>query len=434
MWRRTSAPRFRASSARGLFPILAVAFACRGAVAIYGRDLQLAPDPHDYLRHATSIANGHGYPDTLLAAPGSPSALRPPGFPYLLGATQAVTGHPRASALLLEALLGTLAVALVWFIARELWGRRAALVAGAVAAVFPPLVLLNAVPLSETLFIPLELGIVALVLVARRRPVPPLALAAACGVVCGLAALTRQTGLLLVLVVVAGLLTRPAWDRRRAAVASGLAVVVMLVVVAPWTARNAHEFHRFIPVALQDGVLLAGIYNDTSAHLPGRHALWIPPQFLEQFRPLYGRPGIDEGDLNERLSKDGKDYIRDHPSYLLEASALDVLRMAGVGPGSAKVNRSSFFEMGTPKSLQTVSRFAGLLLALAALAAAVLLVLRRRGPAFVWVAPLLMLLATAPLAGTPRYRSTLDAFLILLVVGAIYSTGMPWRMVFSDTT
>jgi 4-amino-4-deoxy-L-arabinose transferase-like glycosyltransferase len=399
-----------------------VAFATRVAVAIYGRDLQLAPDPHDYLRHAASIANGHGYPDTLLAAPGSPSALRPPAFPYLLGATQAVVGHPRASALLLEAVLGTVAVWLVWFIANELWGARAGLVAGAAAALFPPLVLLNAVPLSETLFIPLELAIVALVLVARRREAPPYTLAAACGVACGLAALGRQTGLLLVLAVVAGLLMRPGWERRRALAASALAVVAMLVVVAPWTARNAHEFHRFIPVALQDGVLLAGIYNDTSAHLPGRHAVWIPPQFLAQFHAFYNHPGIDEGDLNERLSSAGKRYIREHPAYLLEASGLAVLRMAGVGPGSSKVNRSSFFEMGTPSSLRTVSRFSGLLLAVAALAAAAVLALRRRGPIFVWLVPLLMLLATAPLAGTPRYRSTLDAFLILLVVGAIYST------------
>jgi 4-amino-4-deoxy-L-arabinose transferase-like glycosyltransferase len=411
-----------------------VSFAARIAVAIYGRHLQLAPDPHDYLRHATSIANGHGYPATLLAAPGSPSALRPPAFPYLLGATQAVVGHPRASALLLEALLGTVAVWLVWFIASELWGRKAGLVAGALAAVFPPLFLLNAVPLSETLFIPLELAIVVLVLLARRREAPPLAISVACGVACGLAALTRQTGLLLVLAVVAGLLMRPGWERRRALAASALAVVAMVVVVAPWTARNQHQFHRFIPVALQDGVLLAGIYYDTSAHLPGRHAVWIPPQFLAEFRAFYDHPGIDEGDLNTRLSSAGKRYIRRHPAYLVEASVLDTLRMAGVGPGSTKVNRSSFFEMGTPNSLRTVSRFAGLLLVIGALVSAVLLAVRRRGPLFVWLVPLLMLLATAPLAGTPRYRSALDAFLILLVVGAIYSTGMPWRMVFSDTT
>jgi hypothetical protein len=352
----------------------------------------------------------------------------------LLGATQAAVGHPRASALLLEAVLGTIAVALVWFIAAELWGRTAAIVAAGLTAVFPPLVLLNAVPLSETLFIPLELAIVALVLVARRRGAPSLTLAVGCGLACGVAGLTRQTGLALVLVVIAGLLTRPGWPRRRAARAAAAAVAAMVVVVAPWTARNAHEFHRFIPVALQDGVLLAGIYNDTSAHLPAGTAIWVPPQFLSEFRPFYDHPGIDEGDLDRRLSRAGKRYIRKHPAYLVEASALNVLRMTGVGPGSSRVNRSSFFEMGTPHAFRAISRFAGLLLAVAALVAAIVLLIRRRGPLFVWLAPLLMLLATAPLAGTPRYRASLDALLILLVVGAVYSTGIPWRMVFSDTT
>src|SRR4051794_27963846 len=217
MWRRTSAQRFRTSSRSPLFLlVLATALAIRVAVAVYGRHLQLAPDPYDYLRHATSIADGHGFPATVLADPGSPSALRPPAFPYLLGATQVVVGHPRFSALLVEALVGTAAVALVWFIVRELWSERAALVAAAVAAVFPPLALLAAVPLSENLFIPVELAIVALVLLARRREVPPLGLAAACGLLCGVAGLTRQTGMLLVLAVAVGLLTRPGWRRRPA--------------------------------------------------------------------------------------------------------------------------------------------------------------------------------------------------------------------------
>src|SRR3954447_16647694 len=140
MWRRTSAQRFRTSSPSGLILlILAAAFAIRVGVAIYGRHLQLAPDPYDYLRHATSIADGHGFPATVLADPGTPSALRPPAFPYLLGATQAVVGHPRFGGLLIEAFLGTATVALVWFVARELWGERAGLLAAALTAVFPPL-------------------------------------------------------------------------------------------------------------------------------------------------------------------------------------------------------------------------------------------------------------------------------------------------------
>src|SRR3954454_9484047 len=321
MWRRTSAQRFRTSSPSALIlPILAAAFAIRVGVAIYGRHLQLAPDPYDYLRHATSIADGHGFPGTVLAEPGSPSALRPPAFPYLLGAAQSVVGHARFSALLIEALLGTAAVALVGFIARELWGERAGLIAAAVAAVFPPLALLGAVPLSENLFIPVELAIVALVLVARRRDGPPFGLAALCGVLCGVAGLTRQTGMLLVVAVAIGLLTRPGWQRGRAVRATALAVIVMAVVVSPWTIRNAHEFHRFIPVALQDGVLLAGIYNQTAADQPGLAAVWIPPQFLSEFRPYYARRGVDEGDLNVRLSSAGKRYIRNHPLYLLEAT------------------------------------------------------------------------------------------------------------------
>src|SRR3954451_21814301 len=105
MWRRTSAQRFRTSSPEQVLGlILAAAFALRVAVAVYGRHLQQAPDPYDYLRHATSIANGHGFPATVLADPGTPSALRPPAFPYLLGATLSSFVHPPFRGFLIEAL------------------------------------------------------------------------------------------------------------------------------------------------------------------------------------------------------------------------------------------------------------------------------------------------------------------------------------------
>src|SRR5947208_1271971 len=115
-------------------------------------------DSIDYLRHGASIAAGHGYPPSIIAARGGPSALRAPGYPYLLGAEFALTADTADAARALNAVLGPLAVLLVYLVAARIWPRRLALTAAALAAVFPPLVGLSASVLSEPMFIALELA------------------------------------------------------------------------------------------------------------------------------------------------------------------------------------------------------------------------------------------------------------------------------------
>src|SRR5436190_21080085 len=94
----------------------------------------------------------------------------------------------------------------MFLVADRLWGRRVAYTSAGIAAVYPPLVLMNAGLLTEPLFIVLELGMLLAVLAARRAgPRRALALAAAAGVLCGLAALTRANGALLAIPAAIGL-------------------------------------------------------------------------------------------------------------------------------------------------------------------------------------------------------------------------------------
>ena len=111
--------------------------------------------------------------------------------------------------------------------------------------------------------------------------------------------------------------------------------------------------------------------------------------------------------------------MREHPGYVLRATGFNTLRFFGVGPGHSRSNTSSFFEMGTRPSVRTFILLSTLLLAVLALAGGVIVLLRRRGPLFVWLVPLLIFATTAPIIGTLRYRSSLDPFLILLAVGGL---------------
>src|SRR5437868_6743997 len=129
--------------------LLLVALAVRLAAVAATPDLRLAPDPSDYARHARSIAAGHGYPPSQVAPHGGPSAIRPPAYPVLVAAVFRLTGNSVTAARVAQAFVGTAVVALIGLIALEFWSVPVALVATALAAVFPPLVIDGMTLLSE---------------------------------------------------------------------------------------------------------------------------------------------------------------------------------------------------------------------------------------------------------------------------------------------
>src|SRR4051794_17749583 len=135
-----------------------VALVVRLAALAATPDLALSSDPQDYARHARSIAATGHYPPSGVAPAGGPTAVRPPGFPYLLGAVYAVSGDSVTAGRVVQAVLGALVVVLIPLGALELFGSRGALSAGLRAGVSPPLVIDGMTLLSEPLFVALELA------------------------------------------------------------------------------------------------------------------------------------------------------------------------------------------------------------------------------------------------------------------------------------
>src|SRR3954468_5694731 len=229
---------------RGRWPlfILVLALIVRVAQIIATPHWQPVADPADYVRHAVSIAHGHGMADSFLPG-GGPSALRPPAYPYFLGGVFAVSGDSLTAGRLASALLGVVTVALIGVIAQLLWSRRVAIVAMAIAAVYPPLVLLSGTLLSEALGLPLVLGLLALVLAYRDGPRPRW-VAPVAGALFGLALLDRPAFVMFAVALVAGLWGRP-WRSLPAIREPVLALAIAALVILPWTIRNASAFHDF---------------------------------------------------------------------------------------------------------------------------------------------------------------------------------------------
>lgn len=398
--------------------ILAVALAFRVEVVLATGSYRPYTDAADFDHLAVSLADHGRFPDSREWAPSGPTAFRPPAFPVALAAVYKLVGtgspHDRwEAARIMEAVLGTIAVGLICLIAMRLWGPVAGIVAGAIAAVYPTLVLVGTSLLSESLFIPLVLAATWAALVFRDERRLRWALAA--GILTGLGALTRGNG-----VVLAIPLAFLVWaDRPRRSLASLRApaalVLAAVLTVLPWTIRNASTFHRLVPVTTETGYAVAGVYNGPTQHRRVLPALWYPP--LRQMRALFAaEPHADEARISSQLMSQGVHYIEHHPGSLARTAWLSAGRLLNLdGPLLEEIQ--SFGE-GYPLNLAKWSVYAFWVLLAAALAGALTAVARGAPPAL-WGCPLALFLSTVFLEGGTRYRSPADPFLVLAASAAV---------------
>jgi 4-amino-4-deoxy-L-arabinose transferase-like glycosyltransferase len=398
----------------GVSLLLVLALLARCAlVAATSFDPSNAPDPADYDRHARSIARGDGYPETIYAPAGGPTAIRPPLYPYWLGAVYKLTGDQIRDARLGQALLGTLTVALIGLLAWQIWGRRTAIAALAIAAVFPPLLIWGASLLTEPLFLPLELATLAAAIEYRRRGHPRLWLVGT-GVLAGLMILTRETGaVLLVPLAMAVWTDRPRFSLR--AVAPPIALVaIAALTIAPWTIRNAVAMDSFIPVSTTSGYALSGIYNNAAR---SDHAKFRPPQEDPMYADLLARTELREPEVARKLGSRAVNYAADHPLYVLEAGFWNTIRMLHIDDLSYA--RATTRAIGLSSRVGDVGSYGflvvGVLAVLGAFSRSA-----RRAPSFVWLSPLF--LATVVFGGSAiRYRAPIDPFVVLLAALGVVS-------------
>lgn len=425
-------------SRRWLAPAAIVILALVLRIAVVAADGGYRPtnDAFEYDHYGRSIAAGEGFGRSGYLLQGGPAAIRGPGYPYLLGAVYAASGDSRDAARTVNALLGALAVLLVYLIAKRVWGRRTGLVAAGLTAVFPPLVLLSRDLVSESLFIPLELGAVLCVLEFRRSG-RDWRWALAAGALCGFATLTRNTGLVLLLPIAFGLWGGSGRPLRSSLAAPAVAVATLAVVIAPWLIRDAAQFGRFVPVTTSNGIALSGTYNQASYASSGTHGAWRTPQIVPGFTHLFVEPGRDEADVDQILRREALSFAWDHPGYVAGTSLWNVLRLFEVTGGSVVEQRGRAVDDRGIGSATPPAERIGLAIAVVFGLLGAIALLRSRaaarrdnspprlptGPAFLWLVPAVMLAVAIPVAGVPRYRLPADPFLMMLA-----AIGMLWLL------
>ncbi|MBI5709490.1 MAG: glycosyltransferase family 39 protein [Candidatus Eisenbacteria bacterium] len=230
------------------FPLAPLAAVAALGGAVVAARFTAAPyanlDSHAFESLARALLDGRGfvYREPMLGTLDL-YAFRSPVYAAFLALGLRLGGIP--AALALQGAIAGVAAALVGAIGARLAGRRAGLIAFALALLWPASWVFAGQILSETLYAVLAVTAVWLGLEAAERR--SAARAVLCGLACALALLARPPGVALLLALVGWL----SWRYRRGAVVCGL---VALVAWAPWPVRNARHLHAFVPLLTSGGI------------------------------------------------------------------------------------------------------------------------------------------------------------------------------------
>ena len=398
---------------------LALALVLRAAAVLVTRhSYRLLNDAENFDSIALSLIHGHGYGPALVPPAAGPSAFRGVVYPASLGALYRVVGHSVTAGRLEEAVFGTALVAMIGLVAAQLFSRRVAGWALALAAVHPTLILYGTSLQLEPLLAALSLGAVAAALQHRRAPRgwrwPALA-----GLLIGLSLETREIAVVLALPVAWLLWTAspsPGAARARWA-APVLAGLVAVAVLVPWTIRNEVRLHAFVPISTSGVFALAGTYNATAAASTTAPTTWIPPYRDPALaKILLSRPHPSEVWVDHQLTHAVIRYVTAHPLYPLRAMYWNLVGLFDLqGP---RVALAIAPYVPYSRGLVRLAVYSSYLLGVLALIGAALPA-RRHTPGAVWAIPLSAIVLLAFVSGNIRYRATIEPYTVLLASVAV---------------
>lgn len=293
-----------------LITVMAAGLALRIAFVLLTDGHDLGADETEHHVEAKFIAEGKWFWTTSPYGVAHESFFRAPLYPVWLGLIYTVFGVGILKALLLQCLLGPVTIFLTWILGARLFTRgHVAIAAAAIVAVYPNAWQWETRLFSESLATPLTIVVLIAVL---TRP-PTLARAAAVGGLMGVSLLLRPSALLLFAPILVAWTVATSW--RRGPLLAGLTLVVALLVVAPWTARNAVLTGEFVPISFQDAAPY-GTFNDTAASDPVWPWSWRP--FPERDFDLLGEPRPD-AQLRRELIDRAREYLVANPAAVPQA-------------------------------------------------------------------------------------------------------------------
>lgn len=237
-----------------------------------------------------------------------------PGYIFFLYATSSSPLEDSTSSKLAQVFLGTLAGFFVFLFGRDLFGRRAGLIAAGLFCFYPTLVAFSVYHWSESVF--QSLLIPGFYLLLRSQPTSSRANLAAAGLLLGVASLVRWSLFYFLFVCAGWLLLRAliSRERRRALLSVAVFVVCAGLPVAPWLVFM-HSHTDRVAVAVDAGrrMYIDNVVTTVNTDRPA-------PPFPDSAKrsKAWTVPPCDDDNLVDRDRCNfgiGLQFLLDHPEY-----------------------------------------------------------------------------------------------------------------------
>lgn len=395
-----------ANSKQALTLIVVVAVLIRIPVAVLmGDQIEVLPGIQDQVSYdalARSLLEGRGYRFTENWYPFTPADTPTAHwsfiYPLYLAGVYAVVGyHPLAARLLQGIVASALLCLLIYQIGRRVSNEETGLVSAGLAALYGYFIYYNAALMTETFFMVLVL--LTLYLALRIKEKPTLSRWVGLGFSLGFAGLLRQTVLLFVPFLLFWLfLELRARGIRWLHITAP--VVIILLLITPWTLRNYLVYDEFLLLNSNAGYALYASNNPNLGTNWNNETVVVPvPEELK---------GQNEARLDRALTKQAIEFILADPQRYLRLTLDKSLEFFWFWPSSdssriSNLNRVLSFGLYLPFMLF------GLWLSFSRWRSFVVLYV------FILVHTAIHLLSWP----APRYRLTVDAVLMVFAGMAV---------------
>jgi 4-amino-4-deoxy-L-arabinose transferase-like glycosyltransferase len=371
-------------------------------------------DPYAYYWGARLLATGHGFInpfDYNWHHQVVQSAAFAPMYTVLLAIPMVVGLKTYFVARLWTAIISSGAVVVVGLAGREIGGRRVALIAAFLTAVYPNIWMPDEIGAAESL-VPLLVGAV-LLFAYRFWKQPDFRRALWFGLSMGVLILARdELALLIVFMMVplALLAKRPWRDRLSLLVVSGLATAFVL---APWVSYNMARFQNPTFVSNEAGVTLASA--DCNATFSGSlEGYWYMPCATDAPVKWSG----DESAENAAYRAYVVSFLRHHQSRILPVTLAKIGRGFAFFHPMGQIDKDSSIET-RPHNWALVGLYSYYVLLVLSVGGAILLRIRRVPIYPLLVIGLNVVIAMAIAFGNTRYRIPFEVPLVLMASVAL---------------
>jgi 4-amino-4-deoxy-L-arabinose transferase-like glycosyltransferase len=360
-----------------------------------------------------------------------PTVDRAPLWPFTIAGISLVFGPSDYFARLFLSFIGSGTCVLVYLFARDMFSWRIGVLAGVFAAIYPELYIYDGWLYTESLYIFLLFAVCYALYRLQFAPQKNWRIWIICGVLLGLLSITRPNGITVIglFIVWAIIMVWQKFLSWRVTI-SGVLVTTLIafVFIAPWTMRNYLVSHTFIPVAIGDGTVLLGAYNNQAlakaAYQGGPKGIWINPivsrpDVVHPF-PLHTCTPPCEVAREAAFKDAAVTWAQDNINRMPHLLALHFMNMWQPDTYESDLPTVRFpQQQSTQFVLRMMKTWPIYLFIIAALGMAVTL-WRWRELLFIYFMIIMTIAQNLIYYGIPRFRAPIEPMLILLAAGCIW--------------